>query len=448
MTEIRWKNGGPLFIQPAPGGGPVGLVAVDQDCCCPPPPPPQCWDCVDPCSYFFELLLPENVSVKTPPVDCVQLIALAQGDAVNEFSFPSAVPSPVSPALQLSYSAVAIYPFFNQNSSHGFAFGGVVSVWTGEVAFDCAPLGNPDLNVNVVLSVNLYCTQGRMPTPVYATYGAYITTATGVVAGNAQCLSGWDWYLEGEFDIPVDPCQSAARLTCSGYTDPLRLINTPLTFTITKNGCNLGGSFSTRTGLFAPDAAIHDLVRTTGEAVRDAFSYTFRITSRPACRTIECECDALLIGLLLEFDGSGYTLGTEVDEWTSLGASEGIARRSYGSDSSWTVVHDETDGFNLEVFNRRQLDIYCETTVDGPVWRALIRTYCYDAGATGEDVWMGRFLCYETVCEDLENNRPLNGPIPQEEPVEVEYLGRTYFGTTDCTPPPIPAVRLGQVTSC
>lgn len=187
-------------------------------------------------------------------------------------------------------------------------------------------------------------------------------------------------------------------------------------------------------------------------AIADAFTTTFRITSRPNCKPpVECFCSQSLTGLQVDFDGYTYTIGEEVDQWDDFDT-YGIYRQAFGNVNAYTINHYTTDEFNIASFSRRQIDIYCETVDGVPTWRAFFRTWCYSYDAfnvnngTTEDQWMGGFLCYE-ACEDLENDRQTDDPIPLNDPVEVEYLGRETIGTA-CTPPARPSLTIRQIATC
>ncbi len=445
---IRSKGGLPLMVG--------GQVAGSQECCCENPPPPFCWQCADLCSYDMSVVEPEALPA-------LGLLLCGEGNTDSKtrttFMFPGILPEGFQ-----DYPGVVDGSFYGGqwNGSRGEAW---ISPWPfGPYAFvqhwrrgnvDDAPVAegcatSNDFELQGSVSVGIFCEPGRTPTPYTARVFANVSCglfATSDEKSGSECGGVWRWFGWSVFDLNSG-CITAPQRTCNDYRNQMRHLTTPVTITADAAGTSLGAYQNENT---FTSGGMGSWCQGFGEALRDALTATFRITSRPSCRTITCQCDTLLRGLPLEFEGSGGAIGTEVEEWTSLGESEGFGRYAYGSgDQSWTIRHEKTDGFNLQVFNRRQLDIYCEQTVDGPVWRALIRTFCYEPNAVLEDVWMGRFLCYETVCEDLENNRPLNGPIPQEEPVEVEYLGRTYYGTFEptCTPPPKPFVRLGQNTSC
>jgi hypothetical protein len=451
-VEIRLKNGMPLMTA-------GGLIAGSQACCCENPPPPVCV-CADLCSYFIEVLTPVGVAVKSPAVDCTQ-----SGPFTAEAIVPGWIFAQAEPPASLGLSLGSPIPGSTANyETSASAYNNVASNFSGGLgAFVASVVDYTDgddfdpsvVRVTVSADAYMYCD---------VTISGQFANSPALVARIAVYIAEWrngQWETSetsAYTNIKIVSTRPATEGCVHNYdrscTDdsltprpPPNLIymETPLTLTVDGGTSSIGAWQQFSAGGRGPKAAAFE---EWANDILDAASATFRITSRPNCDSpIACECGPYLDGLLLQFEGVGYWIGTEVETWTDF-SGEGEARRAYGTQASWTVVHDKTDGFNLAIFNRRQLDIYCETTVDGPVWRALIRTYCYEDGAIGEDVWMGRFDCYKTVCEDLEKNRPLDQPIPQEEPVEVEYLGRTYFGATDCTPPPRPFVRLEQVSSC
>ena len=424
-----------------------GQVAGSQACCCENPPPPFC-GCPDFCIYRIEVVSPGSLAAKSSiPALCGSITDIRRIEAPV-----TALPSDlcnvaecqpwiggVDANVTRSFVELAVAnrsPYLGANVGESFFVTGFPE-WSGSTGF-----------ITFGIAVEIRCIDYVGPVPSF-----YVRIRTSFLLYQSNRWTDGSFVASSgsrtaTFDLTTSACQTigGSRTLCEIGEQRARYITTPLTFDASWDTTSLGDyQFDYIEG--APpgfDPRYQALL----DEILASFSATFRITSRPNCDSpIACECGPYLDGLLLQFDGVGYWIGTEVETWTDF-SGEGEARRAYGTQASWTVVHDKTDGFNLVIFNRRQLDIYCETTVDGPVWRALIRTYCYEDGAIGEDVWMGRFECYKTVCEDLEKNRPLDQPIPQEEPVEVEYLGRTYFGATDCTPPPRPSVRLEQITSC
>lgn len=461
MTEIRWKNGGPLFIQPRPGGGPIGLVAVDQDCCCGdgnPPPPPRCWDCSDTCSYFLELTLPEELAVKTPSVTCGQFGPAEDGVNLAAFPFSSALPPSLSPAVELSSAAVTVSPGGIVFDHGRGLLGGLVSAqWDGEVESDCGSL-NPVLSVRLFVQVSVLCESGRASSPAYAVFNGHIICSTvgGSLAAEPECSAFWAWYFGGEFDIPVGGCQSSPQRSCFGYTDAFKFITTPLTFTIDKNGSSLGGSFTTTGLIVSPDntaTSIVNLVQTTGEAVRDALAATFRITSRPACTNIPADCDVPIEGRIVYFPKNsvavyGYEFGTPKTDVYDFGAWEfahdGVANGTAESPYVFNAKKfaENPAGFILEEHN---LEVFCalDDTVTPPVSRWYVREFVYCTPAFGRqttDQWISEILTYpepdrETPCEGVSAGDPV--PVGITEYERVDGYPIVDFGEPCDPPPPI-----------
>jgi hypothetical protein len=321
--------------------------------------------------------------------------------------------------------------------------------YQGVVSFSCLGYDRLNYGAQVILGVSVQCQTGRTPSPVFVRVGGYISSVTGGFAGTEPCLSGWYWYFNGDFDVPMSSCMVKNQRSCSTGSEQFQFINTPLTFTLTKSGCTLSGSFSNHVEKQFPAASSSSFVESYGQAVKDAFSYTFRITSRPSCRTVSCNCSADPSGTQWLFQGQAFTYGTSAYYW--LDSSQTYTYDGFGS-LSYTLYDFngpfDDDGHSIKILKRERIDVYCSAGT----WYAYFRTNCwgYDdngyVNALAEDSWIGTMLCYEACADEYH---AAGDPIPLGEPVNVEYLGRQLTpGYADCGPPARTTVLVQQVVSC
>jgi hypothetical protein len=115
-----------------------------------------------------------------------------------------------------------------------------------------------------------------------------------IIGTEGQCASGWQWYFEGEYQIPSE-CVVSPSQQCDGYDGEFRQITTPLTFTIDGTGSSLGAFSSSIVRTQYESAQTFELVESVGEALRDAFTATIRITARENCLPPEnvCCCETI-----------------------------------------------------------------------------------------------------------------------------------------------------------
>ena len=247
MTQIRFKNGLPLLLQPAPGSD-IGLVAADSGCCCPPPPPERCW-CGGFCSYFIELVEPSELAVKTTAIDCTNQSS-SEGKTI--------------PTLLTAIFAVTgqeIWPTErNQSTSSVSNFGSLVAV------SECELIGNDDFvegdpgqnyqlfsakrSVGFSVGCGLDSESGQ---PVMKGRLS-LTLEAGFSNFGGLGSEGVRRTYYGEFDIP-STCVVSPERECFPdlYASPEFVrIDTPLEITISGDGTSSLGSLDLTETLASP----------------------------------------------------------------------------------------------------------------------------------------------------------------------------------------------------
>lgn len=290
MTNITFKNGLPLLLQPAPGSD-IGLVAADSGCCCPPPPPERCWNCLGSCAYFIEIEVPQGVSAKSAANFCEG----PSGSGTNQsvFLYPDQAPG------TLTFKLTTAQAYNSGGSSGEILSASVFSLGEVNDAAFCEFSGygsNPATHAsNVYMTVSVECREVESGSPFFVRIGGYITSGTSypfIIGTEGQCASGWQWYFEGEYQIPSE-CVVSPSQQCDGYDGEFRQITTPLTFTIDGTTCSLGAFSSSTVSTQYESAQTFELVESVGEDLRDAFTATINITARENCLPPENVCCCL-----------------------------------------------------------------------------------------------------------------------------------------------------------
>lgn len=422
MTEIRWKNGGPLFLQPTPGS-PEGLFATEQNCCCPPPPPPRCWDCLDLCYHFIEITSPGGLAVRSPALECGISRSCSDISASHQLSYP--LPDGFTETYSFSSSS---------------ACSEILTAGTGHTRFayqDTNQVNDRFLSVYAAISVRVACVIGRHPTPFILSIGANVFVSmyrgTNFEQGTSQ------WIGTAEFDLP-SACQPNKAGLCGAYTGTFTTLDTPVEFTADGTTTSLGAYQAFSDESSGTSAAEVQEIR---DAVRDVLTATFRITSRPSCQTVECSCNSLTIyGTAWTFSQGGltreYAWGDEQAEWGDSpyyiywdGVGTFYLTR-YDPDSYVTGIGGLMTEFHVVEFS-------CSTINGVPTWTATITSECFQYNNVpnqthhSTDTWVGSIECYEACPDEWHGD---GAPIPIGELVDVEYLGRTTEpGYSACDPP-------------
>ena len=303
MTNITFKNGLPLLLQPAPGSD-FGLVAADSGCCCPPPPPERCWDCLDLCSYIISVTEPAELAASGNPVLC-ETGQSVQGGIKIAFMYPGVLPASLisgggegfsndSESIVLGYSTGAV--------RHSYS--GIVRVTR---AGDCDPGGATiDLPIGVSgsVSVGVRCVNGAEPSPFLVSIVATATVRIGNFLVDEKddengCVGSWSWSASiSDVSLPAT-CVAPTGNTCpsdSPVTGEIRVLDTPVDISADADGTSVG-AYTSETTSPGIGASYADLAAEVGEAMRDALTATFRITARENCEPLPDPCTVLVDGV-------------------------------------------------------------------------------------------------------------------------------------------------------
>lgn len=280
MTEITWKNGGPLFLNE---NGAPGVVAASSGCCCPPPPPERCW-CPDWCLYQVEITSP----VAFPPLP----VAPCQWNSpFNEENY-----------LRREVLESGLYgPCEDEDQCCGPVTSPIYDGWTGlqnhyaEAYVSLPSLAEFQYHSNLAAgasaSVSFRC-ENNDPAIVYADIALQFSVPAwdGLIPRSpSRALSK---FVTVELDTT---CAMQAGATCDPLIqdEPLRysLLNVPLEFTVSHSSAGLAAWDEDRTvdGI----NGLQTRVTPCFDHLVDNFEVTFRITARESCVDVpKCCCEA------------------------------------------------------------------------------------------------------------------------------------------------------------
>jgi len=432
------RSGGTLLIK---NGG----LSETTACCCEDPPLP-CF-CPDLCSYLVELVTPEIAAYKTKPIACgiPSFDESALYGVANQWVFPGAdfgefVPctamtnasGPVAPVEVLAYSSFATGPGVIVNfdirlcdPSDVAKQNAFVSV-TASVVIGCdALLQKLYVEVQAAAIVGDYTPWGLVWDPnasnlrSYA-YGYFIPAFTCAAPGNRQCYGEPNpWYAVGFLDAPLDITVGLSSVSLGDYE---------------LYGVN---SYGPSPGRF------QDIF----DSVLASTSLTFRITSRPSCKTVECQCipfgqyPGFLEGMTMTMGGQTFTIFDEPDP----NRTDGVDIFEWSDLATPTITWTRWDAYFLEEQWRIRAEVFCSSDSqpgfsgnNTPTWFIQIESECFEwqAGTmTGytKQTYIGKYDCYE-ICGTFKPDGSPSGLVL----VDTDYL----TGLTICDPPAPPDVPL------
>jgi hypothetical protein len=398
-VQIRFKDGKPLLVG--------GQVAGSQTCCCENPPPPACY-CPDSCSYFFEVTSPTAVAVKSRAVDCLGFGGGTSIKFANEWLFPGISYLP-------GWTTCARYtqPFYNSMASDG---SGVSVSFAGVF---CNPDNEYDyIEVSGRALIFFACYDGSggfTGTPAVSVYWRVRAERRLVPIGGYYYLTHSIAFAQaGGMVYPSTFCQYNDKRSCgppAGISMPpngFKYINTPLTLELSRSSVSVNGSTQSLDPedfqSFANYGYDASSISAFVSEIADAFTATFRITSRPSCKPTGCACGQSLAGISLQLYGQTFIVGNEPDPDRTLGNEVW----NY-TDSTMSPVIEYTvwDAFFLEEQYKVVAEVFCESEpqADGNV------------GPAGEDAW---YLIIYSDCFEWEGG------------VVVSQTRDTYVGVYDC----------------
>jgi hypothetical protein len=177
--------------------------------------------------------------------------------------------------------------------------------------------------------------------------------------------------------------------------------------------------------------------------ILDGVSYTFRITSRPTCRTVPADCDVPIgEGNTRVFWGGEtpeFVLGTpELMSVTDPVTNDLLYYEHLGGIG--TIVNPykfffyRTDNPNTQTLEQQYLDLYCESdnNVSPPVtaWYVVHQTIKYCAGPFTVDQWAGTIDTY--AAPENCGNISAGDPVPIGEPTMERSIGYPQDSTGGC----------------
>jgi hypothetical protein len=240
-------------------------------------------------------------------------------------------------------------------------------------------------------------------------------------------------------------CESRASATCSD-SDQQKTYRfaTPITFTVSNESAGL----TSWDPVLTFDNSVGDQSRVTPcfDQLIDNFAATFRITSRPSCKTTDCSCGQSLANISLSLYSETFLVENEPNP----DRGGGDAVWSY-TDSANNPVIEYTlwnPGFLEEKYKVRA-EIFCssEQQADGNVgpvgrdaWYAVVYIDCFSwengsVSAQTRDTYVGAYECYEHCGRFM----------PFGSPSLMYLVSRvTTPGLASCDPLPAVAIVVGH----
>jgi hypothetical protein len=288
MTNITFKNGGPIFL--AEDGAP-GLVAASQNCCCPPPPPPGCW-CPDWCLYQVQILSP--VSFPPLPTSACFFPGTDESIYLRREVIEGGLYEPCEDEDQCC-GPVMLPPYTQNNYAQAYVF------LPGYASFRYSSR----LSAVAEASISFRCENANEPGVTYADIQLFISVpgADGLVQQTPNRV------LRKNATVQLDStCSLRTGVICSDPNAEARFafLDVPLEFTVNNESAGLVEWDESRT----VDVPIGDQTRVTPcfDHLVDNFEVTFRITARENCLPPEnvccCEENTVTVSTAEECDGT------------------------------------------------------------------------------------------------------------------------------------------------
>lgn len=433
---IRSVDGKPLLIG--------GLVAGADECCCGNPPPPGCF-CPGNCSYNVSVVGPASVAVKSPNGSC------------PEFSFSSNTASAVQWLLDsveyLPGWSVCDPPYVEPSLTGNASSSTEASVVSG--AFLCHP-DSPGDYIEVIVTSRVG--------PIGCKYddvfgGAFdgVPVFVAFIDILAKRLStGFARLLAGTTVSPPTFCQYNADRSCgppAGTSMPpngFLYFETPMDVVVERAHATANGAEYPFTEVIWSDTGGADpALIAFVEALADASSFTFRITSRPNCEPeIYCDCTAITEGLTISVLGAADFIWNQEEQYQTYTDLANFYSYSYSPQGPGNEARIVIEKWNLsitETYARWTIDIFCEAVPSGipsPYrWYGsqLVECFEYDAGSVvnwTKKTYMGYFNCEADPCGT--NGRSLGDLYPAGPWRDGELVSEVTPDTYGPCAPPLP----------
>lgn len=438
-----------------------GQVAGSQTCCCENPPPPLCY-CPGNCSYYVEVVTPAAVAVKSPAGTCPEIFPPPSNykTAAVEWIFDGVEYLPGWDVCDAPYVAPSLIADALASTESTVVSG----------AYLCHP-DHPGDYIEVIVRARvgpIYCNFGGafLGVPVFVAFVDVF--ARRASTGSARLLAGSTVY-------PPTFCQYNAKRSCGAPSQTpmppngFLYIQTPMTVVVERANATANGIETAFTEAIwsGTGGADQDLIAFV-EALADAASFTFRITSRPNCDSpVTCNCDASLRGMNVTLGNLKSITNSTPLSWGVDSSQVDFVRLRSDQIISWQgpfgfYEYEQSDpdgprdgdGNCTRRLWYQRAELYCDV-IDGVAqWFVLFTSFrdIYDEAGTSThrsyDQWAGKIDCFK-ACEDLDNYIDADESVPMGEPYEIEYLGRTTVtGYLECEPPPRLTIRLTQIVTC
>lgn len=491
MTLSLLMNNGQLAL---PKGG---RLPQTTDCCCDLSPPTPCLECSNGCTYFIEITSPQSFRVKTDPTVCLDgwLQGTKKGSTLFgvEPTWVAALPVTVLPPNRQPFwarsfevsNSLPVFGFPPTTTLHGSAY----EWWSGNlVEFNADPRG-AEISVFTKAFVNVSCDplDDFLGVILFFDGSVHVEVDPGADGSTTGTASFWVYNFRSTVSLPLTECVDINQKHCSnwsvsgnpnsGVPSPIdsnwlgRFIATPLTFTVDKNGCSLGGNFTSElledgSPPPSPENPGTMMARAVGQAVRDAFSYTFKITSRPSCREVPAACDVPIGNGDMSFaitTNPALPVGDPENDRFILGTAT-VHQGSGPNDTTIRIEHmgaaigDAGDPYFFlyqlknqagDILHEMYIDVFCaeDNAVSPPVsrWYVRVGIVCVtDYFSQTYDEWIGTIPSYESPGTYIGIN--IGDPVPLGSANLVHNDDYPVSTGTPCEPPTPPefALSLGS----
>ena len=424
------------------------------------------YDCGDFCSYAISVTQPSNLATTGKYAPCYELRQPSENKTA--YSLSASLPSGTSLNNDESYSVGISYGGYELTATVSHAINGETPNTSADCTLDVQYYDeNPNVFAFGAISATIVCVPGRTPRP----FGVLISVGVSVDMGFSdekikQCAGTYRWGKGVIYELPAT-CMDDTKPKCFEEKVTSRFIDAPVEFSATAFTTSLGDYDSTYEN--KSEFGLSGIAAEIGEAIRDALSATFRITSRPKCNNVACNCAAPLGGMYVDLGNLISATSSSTSEYQVNSSLVDFVWMYDRSDEtvSWQgpfglYEYDQNDPDGPQDGNgkftrrlwRQRAELYCDV-IDGVAqWFVLFTSFrdIYDeAGFSTHrsyDEWVGKIDCFK-ACEDLNNYIEADEPVPMGEPYDIEYLGRTTeAGYLECEPPPRLTIRLTQVDNC
>ena len=376
-----------------------------RDCCCRPEKPEECW-CPDWCrfSWYWPGMDVVSLTRTFKSVSCIQF------DPKLESAFFGYFPDP---------PFAGAYGLIKADTPQQFRTG-FIDIGTSDALFspeetyfainhgrtgDIEPFGNifglpaTRAGYGTFLAFRLYCKKKDVLTESNALF-LEVTLRQEVAASrlafNASFIPLYIFWGTSEIEIP-SVCVNNQDLQCNEpYVTALQPEQN-LEIELDQTGVTVNGNSSAWTpylaaGLFTANGDFWE--------VENEYPLATTVTLTVAsCQAGPCDCNAVLSGIPVEFEGREFTYGAG-DEFIS---DDGATRWVESSPGLfYRYDYDPCDYSQQFVANQKTANVFC-TNVDGQdYWAVVLTNECYERSSCVEGYdaarvvqWSGLFSCSE-----------------------------------------------------